>query len=103
MLKLRICLPWFCNWNKEREDVMSQLSGLATRITAVASALQQTAANLTGDILNLKAEIEALRAQIADPAILAGIDTAVAQLEATTAAMQTLDLETPPIPPPGTP
>lgn len=94
---------WQHRWSKERKSIIMTLQELAVRIDTLKANLAAAAEGLRGDIQNLKAEIEALRAQITDPTLLAAIDAAVTQLESTAAGLTTLDSETPPTPPPGTP
>jgi hypothetical protein len=94
---------WQHSWCKERTTIIMTLQELAARIETLKANLATAAEGLRDDIQNLKAEIEALRAQITDPTLLASIDAAVTQLEGTAAGLTTLDAETPPTPPPGTP
>ena len=94
---------WQHRWSKERTTIIMTLQQLAQRIDTLNANLATAAEGLRGDILNLKAEIEALRALIPDPTLLASIDAALAQVETAAAGLITLDSETPPTPPPGTP
>ena len=94
---------WQHRWSKERKSILMTIQELAARVEALKAAIVTAAEGLRGDILNLKAEIEALRALIPDPTLLASIDAALAQVETAAAGLITLDAETPPTPPPGTP